>query len=292
MSNSSNSSPTNAFENAGLQNLAHVASNLGDQFLAVGSDTPSSPQQPQISQAIGSPGGNSVTMSSVTFVNGKDAKMLTSKRKITHATIQEVYTSYKTLKFQDNAMTHVRLMDSSVHALLDMLFFDHGEWRTMESKDFFEMLLREYPEARNSSKSTIEERFRNLDKKLFHVDIEDANCFDGLFFAVETIMAVPDGTTMTSSRIEDLCKILTRSIGRSTEANKKLQLHMEAADFKPTQLSDWFRRARKEMERVYQAVLTAREYGAQFERPPDVKGIDKPANKGKGDRLGAKRPRA
>jgi hypothetical protein len=228
-------------------------------------------------------------MPNVTFVHGKDTKMLTSKKKVSHETIQEVYDSYRTLRFQDGSLSHVRLMDSSVHALLDLDFIGQGDWRTMDSKEFFEFLLRQYPAARNSSKSTLEERFRNIDKKLFTVDLDDPKCYNGLFFAVQSIMEVPDDMPMTETRIVELCKILTKMIGKHSEANKKMQLHMEAADFKPKQLSDWFVRTRKEMERVYQAVLTAREYGVYCEprsqdpkgdrHPPNPKGSARPTNK-------------
>jgi len=63
-----------------------VVSNLGDQFLTAGGGTTNSPQQTTPLQH-GSPGGNSVTVPNITFVHGKDAKMLTSKKKISHETI-------------------------------------------------------------------------------------------------------------------------------------------------------------------------------------------------------------
>jgi len=220
----------------------------------------------------------------------KMQKKLTSKKKVSHETIQEVYDSFRTLKFQDGSLSHVRLMDSSVHALLDLDFIGHGDWRTMDSKDFFEFLLRQYPAAKNSSKSTLEERFRNLDKKLFTVDLDDPKCYNGLFFAVQSIMEVPDDTPVTETRSIELCKILTKMIGKNTEANKKMQLHMEAVDFKPKTLNDWFVRTRKEMDRVYQAVLTAREYGVHCEsRSHDLK-VDKPHSHPKANPKRAREP--
>ena len=80
---------------------------------------------------------------------------------------------------------------------------------------------------------------------------------------------------MTQHRTEDLCKILTKNIGKSTEANKKLQLHMEASDFHPKDFNDWFKRVREEMTRVYQAVLTCREYGLDPEGRKEHKGKEK-----------------
>jgi hypothetical protein len=154
------------------QNLSPVVSYLGDQFLTARGGTTNSPQQITPLQHR-SPGGNSVTVPNITFVHGKDAKMLTSKKKMSHETIQEVFNSYRTLKFQDNAISHVRLMDATVHALLDMEFRNQSDWRTMDSTNFFEFLLRQYPAAKKSAKSTIEDYFRHLDRKLFHVDIND-----------------------------------------------------------------------------------------------------------------------
>ena len=65
------------------------------------------------------------------------------------------------------------------------------------------------------------------------MDLDDPKCYNGLFFAVQAIMEVPDDTPVTETRSIELCKILTKMIGKQTEANKKMQLHMEAADFKP-----------------------------------------------------------
>jgi hypothetical protein len=48
--------------------------------------------------------------------------MLTGKKKPTHEMIQKVYTSFRTLKYQDPSLSHVRLMDASIHALLDLNF--------------------------------------------------------------------------------------------------------------------------------------------------------------------------
>ena len=202
--------------------------------------------------------------------------MLTGKKKPTHDSIQVIYDSFRTLQFQDPSLSHVRLMDASIHALLDLNFCGQQDWRTMDSNKCFESLLREYPEARNSSQSTTEERFRNLDKRLVRVDIDDPKCHDGLFLAIQAILEVPDEAPLSQPRIEDLCKILTRMIGKDTPANKRLQLHMESTEFKPTKLNDWFWRVRKEMDRVYQATLTLREYGVSCEQQRrDDKGHDK-----------------
>ena len=109
-------------------------------------------------------------------------------------------------------------MDASVHKLLD-LDFDGTDWRKMDSVLFFEQLLREYHAEANSSKATIEERFRNLDKKLFSVDVNDPKWSNELFFAVQSILDAPDDIQMTQHRTDDLCKILTRNIGKNTESN-------------------------------------------------------------------------
>ena len=270
-SNSTNSSPESAATKSG-KNL-----NVGD----LGSpgttgDTSKSPGGNTGGGALGGNASGSTTQPSVTFVHGKDAKMLTGKKKPTHDSIQVVYDSFRTLQFQDPSLSHVRLMDASIHALLDLNFCGQQDWRTMDSNKFFESLLREYPEARNSSQSTTEERFRNLDKRLFRVDIDDPKCHDGLFLAIQAILEVPDEAPLSQPRIEDLCKILTRMIGKDTPANKRLQLHMESTEFKPTKLNDWFWRVRKEMDRVYQATLTLREYGVSCEQQRrDDKGHDK-----------------
>ena len=77
--------------------------------------------------------------------------------------------------------------------------------------------------------------------------------------------------------------LVDQLVRKSTEANKRLQLHMEVEEFRPKQLRDWFRRAREEVGRVYQAVLTVREYGIHCEqRPTDPKGFDKAHIKNKG----------
>ena len=165
-------------------------------------------------------------------------------------------------------------MDASVHKLLD-LDFDGIDRRKMDSFKFFEQLLREYHAEANSSKATMEERFRNLDRKLFSVDVNDPKWSNKLFFAVQAIMDAPDDIQITAHRMEDLCKILTKNIGKNTEANKKLQLHMEASDFHPKEINDWFRRVREEMARVYQAVLTCREYGLEAENRKEHKGKEK-----------------
>jgi hypothetical protein len=105
------------------------------------------------------PGGTAIAQTAtanVTVVQSKNVKMLTSKGGISHESIQEVYTSYRTNKFQDDNFSHVRLMDSSVHRLLD-LDFDGTDWKLMDPIQFFEHLLRQYHAAENSSKATMEE---------------------------------------------------------------------------------------------------------------------------------------
>ena len=151
-----------------LNQLAGAAANLSSQFLGTGpSPSGTAGGGGRISNPQ-TPGGTAIqptTTANVTVVQSKSVKMLTSKGAgMTHESIQEFYTSYRTNKFQDDNFSHVRLMDASVHKLLD-LDFDSTDWRKMDSVQFFEQLLREYHAEANSSKATMEERFRNLDKK-------------------------------------------------------------------------------------------------------------------------------
>ena len=152
-SNSPNGSPGSTAAKGGTNlNSGHFSGSSGSM-----GTTGTAPGGSAGGSTPGGTSSGSTSQPSVTFVHGKDAKMLTGKKKPTHESIQVVYDSFRTLKFQDPTLSHVRLMDASIHALLDLNFFGQSDWRTMDSTKFFESLLREYPEARNSSQSTTEE---------------------------------------------------------------------------------------------------------------------------------------
>ena len=113
-SNSPNSSPDSTAAKGGTNlNSGHFSGSPGSKG--------TTGTAPGGSAGGGTPGGTasgSTSQPSVTFVHGKDAKMLTGKKKPTHESIQVVYDSFRTLKFQDPTLLHVRQMERAMQAFM------------------------------------------------------------------------------------------------------------------------------------------------------------------------------
>ena len=208
------------------------------------------------------------TAPSVQLVTTRNAKILTRKM-MNHNDIMEVYASFKSLQFADSNLDFVKFIDSKCQELMDFEF-DHlpqGEWRKLSSEDFFGFLLNEYQPDSQSADSSLEDRFRAIDTKLFEMDYRKPKCFNDLFFEVKDIMKA--GTSvLTVARIGALCTILTDRIPRVPACSKKFYLHMKAEDFKPTRIEDWFTRAQEELKILAHAVIKVESYGVQVGTKP------------------------
>ena len=119
----------------------------------------------------------------------------------------------------------------------------------------------EYPSSQNTSETSLEERFRGIDKKVFKIDIYNHKCYNPLFVVVEKILEVDDYQPLTIKRITDLCEILTNKIGKDSPINKQLWEYMHTKSFKPTSFNAWFERMREEMRRLHSAIKCLETYG-------------------------------
>ena len=134
----------------------------------------------------------------------------------------------------------------------------------MDSEDFFRVMLFEYPTEKNTSDSSLEERFRQIDKKLFKIDLKNPKCYNALFLQVMKIMEVEDAIPVNEKRVTDLCSILTNKIGKDNTLNKQMWEHMSVKTFKPTSINEWFERTRAEMRRLYGAMVCLESYGVKI----------------------------
>ena len=58
-------------------------------------------------------------------------------------------------------------------------------WRETGAREFFEMLLQEYPEQNRRRFTTAEDYVRALNPQLFRVNYGDVTCWNPLFFEIE-----------------------------------------------------------------------------------------------------------
>ena len=248
------------------------ASQGGSSTNTVGNSTP-------VSQTVSTGGGGilgtnptpttvTTTAPSVQLVTTRNAKILTAKM-MNHNDIMEVYNSFRSLQFSDSKLDFVKFVDSLIHELMDFEFnhLPKGTWRSLSSEDFFEFLLNEYQPDSRSAESSLEDRFRAIDSKLFELDYRNPKCFNGLFLEVTRTLNM-SSATLTVGRIGALSAILTDRIPRVPYASKKLYLHMKAEDFKPARIDDWFARARDELKILHQAVVKVESYGVQVGTKP------------------------
>jgi len=151
---------------------------------------------------------------------------------------------------------------------MDFEFLTHpkGDWRRLSSEDFFEYLLNEYQPLSSSTDSSMEDRFRALDAKLFEMDYRNPKCFNALFLEVTRLLNM--SSSSSSTRVAALCAILTDRLPRVPYASKKLFLHMKSEDFQPTHVEDWFARAQEELKLLHQAVVKVESFGVQVGTKP------------------------
>jgi hypothetical protein len=157
----------------------------GNTINPVGSNTPVSP--PVSTGGGGVTGTNptpaivAATAPSVQLVTTRNAKILT-KKMMNHNDIMEVYASFRGLQFSDSNLDFVKFIDSKIHELMDFEFnhLPEGEWRKLSSEDFFGFLLNEYQPDSQSADSSLEDRLRAIDIKLF--GLQKAQMFQRLVY--------------------------------------------------------------------------------------------------------------
>ena len=198
----------------------------------------------------------------IQLVSSTETKKLTFDR-LNHEGLLEVQSCFRVMRDADPTFSHVRLIDPDLTSLLTLDFGDTS-WKQMDSEDFFRVMLCEYPTEKNTSDSSLEERFRQIDKKLFKIDLKNPKCYNALFLQVMKIMEVEDAIPVNEKRVTDLCSILTNKIGKDNTLNKQMWEHMSVKTFKPTSINEWFERTRAEMRRLYGAMVCLESYGVKI----------------------------
>jgi len=220
---------------------------------------------PGVDPNNGNGGSPTLVRNSVQLVTTQHAKVLTEKMLVEegHKAILEVYESFKAMRYSDADIDFVKLIDSGIHELIKM-DFGQKDWKQIDPDQFFLQMLAEYPADKNSSKSSLEERFYSLDSSLFIWDVNKPKCYNKLFQACVKILQVPDSLPVDDPRRTHLLGILTEKIGKKTIPNMKLYQHMKHEDFKPTSLEEWFERVRQLQNEIHSCVVKLESHGFQI----------------------------
>ena len=82
------------------------------------------------------------TAPSVQLVSTQHTKILKANKdqKFTHSDVEEVYNSFRSLRFSDANLDFVKFVDTQIHKLIDFEFRhlpNKGDWRYLTAEDFF-----------------------------------------------------------------------------------------------------------------------------------------------------------
>jgi len=77
------------------------------------------------------------------------------------------------------------IIDAEIHGILDVKI---RNWRKLDSRDFFDKLLKQYKPPALAPTSTLAEQIRTWPNTVFYVDPWNLNCLDSLFYKIEGLL--------------------------------------------------------------------------------------------------------
>ena len=93
-------------------------------------------------------------------------------------------------------------------------------WRETQPREFFDMLLQEYPEQNRRRFTTAKDYVRALDTQLFRVNYGDVTCWNPLFFEIEKIIVALGGTDRINH--DQLARALTNVLEKQGPQGRAL----------------------------------------------------------------------
>ena len=143
-------------------------------------------------------------------------EILTSKN-ISREKILAVKSNYEKIAMTDREHSLWHHYDES---LLGWLATVNPNWRETQPREFFDMLLQEYPEQNRRRFTTAEDYVRALDTQLFRVNYGDVTCWNPLFFEIEKIIVALGGTDRINH--DQLARALTNVLEKQGPQGRAL----------------------------------------------------------------------
>ena len=150
-------------------------------------------------------------------VLGVDKFEILTSANISREKILAVKSNYEKIAMTDRDHCLWRHYDES---LLGWFTAVNPNWRETGAREFFEMLLQEYPEQNRRRFTTAEDYVRALNPQLFRVNYGDVTCWNPLFFEIEKIIVALGGTDRISH--DHLARALTNVLEKQGPQGRAL----------------------------------------------------------------------